>query len=98
MQNETKNETSERSGTSERSRSSKLGLFKILKGRNRRESLENYSIGGVVFGALLLSAGIGLTVLNPKGMSAIVAMIGALLSFVSSVTLVISWLLKELFG
>ena len=77
---------------------SRLNIFRRLKGRNRRETLENYSIGGIIFGALVLSLGIGLTALNPKGLSTIIAMMGALLSFMSSVTLVISWLLKELFG
>lgn len=76
----------------------KTGLFVRLKGRDMYETLENYSIGGVVFGALVASAGIALTTLSPKGIPAGIAMVGTLLSFLSAVSLVLSWLLKELFG
>ena len=83
---------------SEPNRPSRLNIFKRLKGRSRAETLENYSIGGVLFGALVLSVGIGLTVIDPVGMSAITAMMGALLSFVSTVSFIVALLLKELFS
>ena len=95
MQNETIDEEI-KSGVSKKK--SEFNIFKKLKGKDRYETMENYSIAGVIFGSLALSAGIGLTAINPKGISAITAMMGALLSFICSVTLVFSWLLKELFG
>lgn len=75
----------------------RVGLFKRLKGRNRYETMENYSICGVVFGALMFAGGIGLTAIATKGIPAIITMMGALLSFLSSVSLVFTWILKEMF-
>lgn len=69
-----------------------------LKGENRWETVENYSIAGIVGGALLLTLGIALTTISPKGASAIMSMMGALISFLSSVSLVATWVLKEFFG
>lgn len=79
-------------------KTSRFNIFKRLRGGNKYETLENYSIGGVIFGALLMTIGIGLTTLNTKGLSTIVAMMGTFFSFISSIMLVLTWLLKELFG
>jgi hypothetical protein len=99
MQNEI-SEEKEISSSNEQSRqkTSSFNLFKRLRGGNKYETLENYSIGGVIFGALLMTIGIGLTALDTKGLSTIIAMMGTFFSFISSVTLVFTWLLKELFG
>jgi len=99
MQNEI-SEQREIGSSNEQSRqkTSRFNIFKRLRGGNKYETLENYSISGVIFGALLMTIGIGLTVLNTKGLSTIIAMMGTFFSFVSSIMLVFTWLLKELFG
>ena len=66
-----------------------------LKGKDRFETLENYSILFIFIGAIILSSGIGLNILNPKGLSAILSMFGSLIAFVSTIALIIVWLLKE---
>ncbi len=70
----------------------------MLKGKDRYETAENYSIAFIVFGAVMLSLGIGLTIFSTKGIPAIMAMMGALISFLSTVALIFVWLAKELFG
>jgi len=69
-----------------------------LKGKRKLENAETISIALIVFGAFLLSLGIGLTILTPKGIPAILSMLGALISFVSTVVLIFVWLLKEIKG
>lgn len=69
-----------------------------LKGKNRYETAENYSILLIVVGAVMLSAGIGLTVITPKGIPAVLAMMGALVSFLATTLLIFIWLAKEMFG
>jgi len=52
----------------------------------------------LVAGALMLSVGIGLTVISTKGIPAILAMLGSLISFLATVALIFVWLFKELQG
>jgi hypothetical protein len=66
-----------------------------LKGKDRFETLENYSILFIFVGAIILSAGIGLNILNPKGLSAILSMFGSLIAFISTIALIFIWVLKE---
>jgi hypothetical protein len=66
-----------------------------LKGKDRFETLENYSILFIFIGAIILSVGIGLNILNTKGLSAILSMLGALIAFISTIALIFVWLLKE---
>ena len=69
-----------------------------LKGKDRFETAENYSILSILIGALILSLGIGLTIITPKGLPAILAMLGSLIAFVSTVALILVWLVKEFSG
>lgn len=66
-----------------------------LKGKDRFDTIENYLIFLIFIGALFLSTGIGLTVISPKGFSIILAMMGALISFIFTVVLILFWLIKE---
>lgn len=66
-----------------------------LKGNDRFGTLENYSILFIFIGAIILSTGIGLNVLNPKGLSAVLAMLGSLIAFISTIALILVWLIKE---
>ena len=69
-----------------------------FKGKNKYETIENYSILFIVVGAIVLSLGIGLTALGSKGIPTIIAMLGSLVTFISTVVLIFLWLAKELFG
>jgi hypothetical protein len=69
-----------------------------IRGGSRYETVENCSIALIFLGALILSVGIGLTIISPRGLSAILAMMGALISFLATVSLILTWLTKELFG
>lgn len=73
-------------------------VLDMLKGKDKYETAENYSMLFIVVGAVILSTGIGLTILSPKGISAIMAMLGSLISFLATVVLIFVWLVKELFG
>ncbi len=73
-------------------------VLDTLKGEDKFETLENYSIALIVFGAVVLSIGIGLTIITPKGIPAILAMFGSLVSFLATVALIFVWLLKEMSG
>lgn len=75
---------------------SKLNLLNRLKGKDRFETMENYSISGVIFGALMFAAGVGLTAISTQGIPAIVSMLGAVVAFCASVALVFVWLAKEI--
>lgn len=66
-----------------------------LKGKDKFETIENYSMALIFLGAVMLSAGIGLNIISTKGFTVVLAMLGALISFVSTVTLIFTWLVKE---
>ena len=69
-----------------------------LKGKDKFETAESYSILSILIGALILSLGIGLTIITSKGFPAILAMLGSLIAFVSTVVLILVWLVKEFSG
>jgi len=72
------------------------GLFKkILKSKTRYGRIEGYCVLVLIVGAIMLSAGIGLTIISPKGISAVLAMLGSLISFLATVALIFTWLAKE---
>lgn len=76
-----------------------LGTWKEkIKGKDRYETIENYLIVAIAVGVLILTAGFLLSILNPKGISAILLMLGSFVSFVSTVVIVIVWVVKELRG
>lgn len=72
-----------------------MNLRSRLKGKDKLETVENYSILFVFVGAIILSTGIGMNIISTKGLSAILAMLGALVSFVSTVTLIAIWVIRE---
>jgi predicted lipid-binding transport protein (Tim44 family) len=69
-----------------------------LKSKDKAERVEGFCILFLFIGSLILSLGIGLSILNPKGISAIVAMVGALLAFISTIALVFVWFIREFKG
>jgi hypothetical protein len=69
-----------------------------IRGKDKYSTAENYSILFIFVGAIILSAGIGLTIISPVGIFAILAMIGSFVAFVFTVILILVWLSKEIFG
>ena len=72
-----------------------MTMITRLKGKDRFETIENYSMALIFLGAVMLSAGIGLNVISTKGFTVVLAMFGALISFLSTVALIITWMTKE---
>lgn len=72
------------------------GVLGMLKGRTRLETLENWTIGFIIFGGLMLAAGIALSAWQTQGLAAILAMMGALVSFLATAVLIFIWLVKEI--
>lgn len=68
----------------------------MLKGRTRLETLENCTIGFVIFGGLVLASGIALSAWQTQGLAAILTMMGTLVSFLATATLIFIWLVKEI--
>jgi len=69
-----------------------------LRGKDKYETAENYSIAGIAVGVVLISIGFLLTTFYLKGIPVILLMIGSFLSFIFTVAIVFVWLLKELKG
>jgi vacuolar-type H+-ATPase subunit I/STV1 len=72
-------------------------MLKILEldSKDKLKKAEGYSILSLFIGAATLSLGIGLSILNTKGIPAILAMLGSLWAFLSTIGLIIVWLMKE---
>ncbi len=75
-----------------------MKIFDILKSQNKFERLEGYCIMILLAGSLIMSSGIGLSVINPKGFSTILAMLGSFIAFLATVALIFTWLAQELSG
>lgn len=74
-----------------------IGTLK-LKDKSKMNRVEGFCIVFLLGGALLLSLGILLSILNTKGISAIIAMFGSLIAFISTVVLIITWFVKDFVG
>lgn len=72
-----------------------MHILSRLKGKDKLETIENYSILFIFAGAIILSIGIGMNIISTKGFSAILAMLGAFVSFISTVTLITIWVIRE---
>lgn len=70
-------------------------IFSKLKGKDKLETFENYCILLIFVGAAMLSVGIGATIITTKGIPVILAMLGALISFLSTVALVFTWVIRD---
>lgn len=75
-------------------------MFRLEKivGKNKIETFENISIISIFLGCAILSIGIASTIITPKGFTVVLAMIGALISFLSTLILIVIWLIKEIKG
>lgn len=71
-------------------------MLDMLKSKNKFEKAEGYAILALLSSSLILSLGIGLTSLSTKGMPALLAMLGALFSFLSAVALIIIWVWEDM--
>ncbi len=75
-----------------------MEILNMLKSKNKFEKVEGYCILILIVGSLVMSSGIGLTIVSPKGIPAIMAMLGAFVAFLATVGLIFTWLLQEIFG
>jgi len=73
------------------------GIIKI-KSEDKYERAEAYCIVALVAGALTLNLGIGLTAISTRGIPAILAMLGSLVSFLATIGLIGVWLAAEFAG
>ena len=73
-------------------------VLDMLKGEDKYDTWENYLIFSILIGAVMLSMGIGLTAISPAGAPAILAMLGALISFIAIIALILLWLAKDIFS
>ncbi|MBU5689670.1 MAG: hypothetical protein QXM68_00890 [Candidatus Aenigmatarchaeota archaeon] len=71
-------------------------VLDMLKSKNKFERAEGYAIFSLLIFSLILSLGIGLTAITTKGLTAVIAMIGALGSFLSAVFLIGVWAWEEM--
>ena len=62
---------------------------KIWKG-SKYEKIENLSILFLFVGSVMVPIGLALTIFSPSGISAILAMIGSLIAFISSLVFIFS--------
>ena len=74
---------------------SKVDILSRLKGKDKLETLENYAIALILAGGIILSVGTASTALSTKGIPAILASLGGLIAFASTVALIVIWLIKE---
>ena len=75
-----------------------MKILNMLKSESKFEKMEGYCILILIIGAVMFSAGVGLTIIDPKGISAISAMLGSLIAFLATIGLLMVWFLEELFG
>jgi hypothetical protein len=69
-----------------------------LKGKNKFETVENFSTLFIIIGAAILSIGMGSAIFSTKGLPAILAMLGSFISFIATIILILTWLIKEFVG
>ena len=69
--------------------------FSKLKGKDKFETAENFCILFIFIGAVIFSLSLGLNIISTKGFPVILSMLGALVSFLSTVGLILVWLVKE---
>jgi len=66
-----------------------------IMGKNRYETVENFSILFIAIGSITLAVGMLVAGLNTVGLGPIMAMMGTLTAFLATVVLVYNWLIKE---
>lgn len=69
--------------------------FPSLRGQSKYETLEKILIFLIVLGAIVLAAGMSLTIISTTGVFAAITLVGSFMVFIFSVLLVIVWFLKS---
>ncbi|MBI4894330.1 MAG: hypothetical protein HY833_01190 [Candidatus Aenigmarchaeota archaeon] len=73
----------------------KAKIRHALHGHGRHEAIERYIILGIIMGVVLAGIGTAATVLDTKGVPAILAMVGSFITFIFTVILVFYWLVRR---
>ena len=72
-----------------------LGIWQgKMKGKDSAETAENFSILFIFIGAVVLSLGIGLSIVSQR-MAFIFSVAGAWTALISTVALILIWVVKE---
>jgi len=66
-----------------------------LKGKDKYETAENFSILFIFIGCITLAAGMVVAGFNPVGLGAVMTMMGTLVAFLATIALIFTWLIKE---
>lgn len=72
-----------------------MNLKGLLHGQNKQETIERYIIFGVIIGVVLAGSGIALTVIQTKGATTAIALVGSFITFLFTVILVFYWVFRE---
>jgi len=75
-----------------------MWLKDMIMSKKKLEKMEGYSILSLIVGTVILTSGIGLTIVSTKGIPAIITMLGTLIAFLSTVVLIFTWFFQEFFG
>lgn len=67
----------------------------MLKGKDKYETFEKWSIAIILLGSLALAAGIGLSSIQTTGYPTIMAMLGSFVLFIGTILLIVSWLWSD---
>ncbi|MCS7134892.1 MAG: hypothetical protein N3E38_02850 [Candidatus Aenigmarchaeota archaeon] len=71
-------------------------VLDMLKSKNKFEKAEGYIILSLLASSIMLSLGIGLSIFKTTGVFAVLAMLGALFSFLSAVALIVLWIVEDM--
>lgn len=69
-----------------------------IRGKDRFETVENFSILFIAIGSITLAVGMVIAGLNTVGLGPIMAMMGTLIAFLATVVLIYNWLAKDFFS
>jgi uncharacterized membrane protein len=91
---EEQTKTEEKVGHTKEKKTILVSMPKI-RGKNRFETVENFSILFIGIGSVILALGMVIAGFNTVGLGPILAMMGTLIAFLATIVLVFSWLVKE---
>jgi hypothetical protein len=74
------------------------GLLGRIRGKDKLSTMENVCILLVIIGAVVLSLGTGMTIISPQGIPAAMSMAGAVIAFLGTALLVLTWTASEILG
>jgi hypothetical protein len=74
------------------------GLLGRIRGNDQISTFENVCMVVIVVGSIVLSVGIGMTAISPRGIPAALSMSGAVITFMGTALLILTWVVGEILG